>query len=148
MSHNVFVAGHRGMVGRAIVSKLLNTEKNIITASRDELDLTNQNDVLNFFKNNKISQIYLAAAHVGGILANNTYPADFIYNNLMIQSNVIHSAHLCDVDKILFLGSSCIYPKLAAQPINEISLLTGALEQTNEPYAIAKIAGIKMCEKL
>ena len=144
---NIFVAGHRGMVGSAIVRALsLNSEKKIITATRSTLDLLNQNSVNNFFKKNKIDQVYLAAAKVGGINANNKYPAQFIYENLMIQSNIIHAAHLADVNKLLFLGSSCIYPKFAIQPIQENSLLTDILEPTNEPYAIAKIAGIKICE--
>jgi GDP-L-fucose synthase len=143
----VFVAGHRGMVGSAI-TRILNEDRSkiVITASRNELDLTNQKDVHDFFVKNQFDQVYLAAAKVGGILANNSYPADFIYQNLIIQANVIHSAHLTDVNKLLFLGSSCIYPKLAEQPINEAALLTGKLEETNEPYAIAKIAGIKLCE--
>jgi len=143
----IFVAGHNGMVGSAIVrqlSKLKNIE--IITRSRQALDLTNQQAVLSFFQKENISQVYLAAAKVGGIMANNSYPADFIYQNLMIQCNIIHSAHLANIQQLLFLGSSCIYPKLAEQPMNESALLTGTLEPTNEPYAIAKIAGIKLCE--
>jgi GDP-L-fucose synthase len=143
----IFVAGHRGMVGSAIVRQLkANGYTNIITRTRSELDLTNQEQVLQFFKKEKIEQVYLAAAKVGGIVANNTYPADFIYENLMIQTNIIHSAHLANVQQLLFLGSSCIYPKLAEQPMSESALLTGTLEETNEPYAIAKIAGIKLCE--
>ena len=143
----IFVAGHRGMVGSAIVRQLDKDLSNVIlTASRSELDLTNQTQVKTFFEKHKIDQVYLAAAKVGGIHANNTYPADFIYENLMIESNIIHAAHSTDVQKLLFLGSSCIYPKLAAQPMNEHALLTGQLEPTNEPYAIAKIAGIKLCE--
>lgn len=143
----VFVAGHNGMVGSAIVRQLINDETaEIITRSRSELDLTNQQAVLNFFQSEKIDQVYLAAAKVGGIVANNTYPADFIYENLMVECNVIHSAHLADIQQLLFLGSSCIYPKLAEQPMAESALLTGELEETNEPYAIAKIAGIKLCE--
>ena len=143
----VFVAGHNGMVGSAIVRQLCKIDGiEIITRSRKELDLTSQQAVLNFFKNEKIDQVYLAAAKVGGILANNTYPADFIYENLMLQCNIIHSAHQANIQKLLFLGSSCIYPKLAKQPMSESALLTGALEETNEPYAIAKIAGIKLCE--
>ena len=143
----VFVAGHRGMVGSAIVRQLQKDPSNkIITATREEIDLTNQMEVEDFFAQHKIDQVYLAAAKVGGIHANNTYPADFIYENLMIQANVIHAAHQADVQKLLFLGSSCIYPRLAEQPISESALLTGALEPTNEPYAIAKIAGIKLCE--
>ena len=143
----IFVAGHRGMVGSAIVRQLQSAGyKNIITRNRDELDLTNQQDVSDFFKTEEIEQVYLAAAKVGGIVANNTYPADFIYQNLMIQCNIIHSAHLANIQQLLFLGSSCIYPKLAEQPMSEEALLTGTLEETNEPYAIAKIAGIKLCE--
>jgi len=143
----IFVAGHRGMVGSAIVRQLQKDPANeIITATREELDLTNQMAVNDFLAQHKVDQIYLAAAKVGGIHANNTYPADFIYENLMIQANVIHAAHKADVQKLLFLGSSCIYPRLADQPMSESALLTGALEPTNEPYAIAKIAGIKLCE--
>jgi GDP-L-fucose synthase len=144
---NIFVAGHRGMVGSAIVKALSsNCANNIITATRSSLDLLNQKSVNDFFKRNDIDQVYLAAAKVGGIYANNEYPAEFIYENLMIQSNIIHAAHLSDVQQLLFLGSSCIYPKFAQQPMQEDSLLTGILESTNEPYAIAKIAGIKLCE--
>ena len=143
----IFVAGARGMVGSAIVRQLQSAGyKNIITRNRDELDLTNQQAVSDFFKTEEIEQVYLAAAKVGGIVANNTYPADFIYQNLMIQCNIIHSAHLGNVQQLLLLGSSCIYPKLAEQPMVESALLTGKLEETNEPYAIAKIAGIKLCE--
>jgi len=142
----IFIAGHNGMVGSALVQLLKNQEVELITKDRAELDLLSQNDVKNFFKNQKIDQVYLAAAKVGGIHANNTYPADFIYQNLMIQNNVIHNAFLSGVKKLLFLGSSCIYPKNANQPMKEEELLTGKLEPTNEPYAIAKIAGIKMCE--
>ena len=143
----IFVAGHNGMVGTAIVREL-NKIQNIelVIRSRAELDLTNQQAVVDFFKTEKIDQVYLAAAKVGGIVANNTYPADFIYENLMIQCNIIHSAHLANIQQLLFLGSSCIYPKLASQPMAESALLTGTLEETNEPYAIAKIAGIKLCE--
>jgi len=143
----IFVAGHLGMVGSAIVRQL-EQDNNIelVTRKRAELDLTSQIEVSNFFQKEKIDQVYLAAAKVGGILANNTYPANFIFENLMIQLNIIHSAHLADVQKLLFLGSSCIYPKFAEQPMIENSLLTGALEETNEPYAVAKIAGIKLCE--
>ena len=148
----IFVAGHRGMVGSSIVEKLtqhyqkstLNYE--IITRSHKELDLTEQLEVRRFFYDEKPDQVYLAAAKVGGIHANNTYPAEFIYQNLMIQTNVIESAFRAGVKKLLFLGSSCIYPKLASQPMTESDLLTGKLEPTNEPYAIAKIAGIKLCE--
>jgi len=143
----VFVAGHRGMVGSALCRKLaLNTKIELVTRSRDELNLLNQKDVFDFFKNNQVDEIYLAAAKVGGIHSNNTYPAEFIYQNLTIQGNIIEAAHLAGIQKILFLGSSCIYPKLAKQPIHESELLTGLLEPTNEPYAMAKIAGIKMCE--
>ena len=142
----IFVAGHKGMVGSAIVRLLSNQNVEIITRDRQELNLCNQQDVCHFFKNQKIDQVYLAAAKVGGIHANFTYPAEFIYENLLIQTNVIHSAFLGGVKKLLFLGSSCIYPKFADQPISEDVLLTGSLEPTNEPYAVAKIAGIKMCE--
>jgi GDP-L-fucose synthase len=142
----IFIAGHKGMVGSAIVRLLQSRDIELITKDRKELDLLNQQDVQNFFKDKKIDQVYLAAAKVGGIYANNTYPADFIYQNLMIQNNIIHSSFLSGVKKLLFLGSSCIYPKYAKQPIKEDELLTGKLEPTNEPYAIAKIAGIKMCE--
>jgi GDP-L-fucose synthase len=142
----IFVAGHKGMVGSAIVRLLKNQDVEIITKDRTELDLIKQGSVQNFFEHEKIDQVYLAAAKVGGIHANNNYPADFIYENLMVQTNVIHSAFLNGVKKLLFLGSSCIYPKYANQPIKEEELLTGKLEPTNEPYAIAKIAGIKMSE--
>ncbi|MER2197514.1 GDP-L-fucose synthase [Methylobacterium brachiatum] len=143
----IFVAGHRGMVGSAIVRRLreLGYER-ILTADRQALDLLDQAAVRAFFATHRIDQVYLAAAKVGGIHANNTYPAEFIHENLLIQSNLIHAAHTSDVDRLLFLGSSCIYPKLAEQPMREDALLTGLLEPTNEPYAIAKIAGIKMCE--
>lgn len=143
----IFVAGHNGMVGSALV-RMLSQKKNnrIITANRSQLNLTNQTSVDNFFAENKIDEVYLAAAKVGGIYANSEYPADFIYENLMIEANVINAASNSDVHKLLFLGSSCIYPKLAEQPMSEESLLTGKLEPTNEPYAIAKIAGIKLCE--
>ena len=134
------------MVGSALVRLLEKKDVELITRKRNELDLLNQQDVQSFFKNQKIEQVYLAAAKVGGIHANNIYPADFIYENLMIQANVIHSAFLSGVKRLLFLGSSCIYPKNANQPMKEEELLTGKLELTNEPYAIAKIAGIKMCE--
>lgn len=143
----VYVAGHRGMVGSAIVRQLQQADHiELVLRSRNELDLTNQAAVQQFFQQENIDQVYLAAAKVGGIVANNTYPADFIYENLMIQANIIHSAHLANVQKLLFLGSSCIYPKLAIQPMTEQALLTGTLEPTNEPYAVAKIAGIKLCE--
>jgi GDP-L-fucose synthase len=147
MKKRIFIAGHNGMVGSAIIRQLSqNDNVELITRSRKELDLTNQKAVLEFFQTEKIDQVYLAAAKVGGIVANNTYPADFIYENLMIQCNIIHSAHLANIQELLFLGSSCIYPKLAEQPMAESALLTGTLEKTNEPYAIAKIAGIKLCE--
>jgi len=146
MMTKIFVAGHNGMVGSAICRQLAKKNVKVVTASRNELDLINQNSVIEFFKKEKFDQVYLAAAKVGGIHANNEYPADFIYQNLMIQSNVIYSAYKSGVSKLLFLGSSCIYPKLAKQPMVEAELLTGRLEPTNEPYAIAKIAGIKMCE--
>lgn len=143
----VFVAGHRGMVGSAIVRQL---EKQagieILTVTRQELDLLDQSSVNAWFKEQSVDQVYLAAAKVGGIYANNEFPADFIYENLMIEANIIHAAHQSGVHKLLFLGSSCIYPKNAGQPMNEESLLTGTLEPTNEPYAVAKIAGIKLCE--
>lgn len=143
----IFVAGHRGMVGSAIVRQLSQRDNvEIITRTRNELDLLNQQAVNNFFANERIDEVYLAAAKVGGIHANNTYPADFIYENLIMECNIIHAAHSNDVQHLLFLGSSCIYPKLAKQPMTEAALLTGTLEETNEPYAIAKIAGIKLCE--
>ena len=143
----VFVAGHNGMVGSAIVGALYKRNSDtIIVRSRAELDLTNQNAVEAFFAEAKIDEVYLAAARVGGIHANNTYPATFIYENLMIEANIIHQAFVSGVKRLLFLGSSCIYPKLAPQPMREDGLLTGVLEATNEPYAIAKIAGIKLCE--
>lgn len=145
--NRIFVAGHRGMVGSAIVRQLeIDPSNRIITADRDELDLTNQAQVNAFFVRNAIDQVYLAAAKVGGIHANSTYPAEFIYQNLMIEANIIQAAHTHNVQKLLFLGSSCIYPKMADQPMSEHALLTGTLEPTNEPYAIAKIAGIKLCE--
>ena len=143
----IFVAGHRGMVGAAIVRQLVERGYvNILTATKDELNLVDQRAVQQFFAENQIDQVYLAAAKVGGIHANNTYPADFIYDNLMIEANVISAAHNNNVQNLLFLGSSCIYPKHAPQPMNEEALLAGALESTNEPYAISKIAGIKLCE--
>ncbi|MCP4009131.1 MAG: GDP-L-fucose synthase [Proteobacteria bacterium] len=143
----IYIAGHRGMVGSAIVSELeQNGYNNIITRSRKELDLLNQASVSEFFSINQIDYVVLAAARVGGIFANNTYPADFIYQNLMIQANVIHQAYAHGVKRLLFLGSSCIYPRQAEQPMSEGTLLAGKLEPTNEPYAVAKIAGIKMCE--
>ena len=143
----VFVAGHRGMVGSAIVRRLQALGyRNILTAGRDVVDLVDQQAVQRFFDERAIDQVYLAAARVGGIHANNTYPAEFIYQNLMIEANLVHAAHAHGVQRLLFLGSSCIYPKLAEQPMREEALLTGLLEPTNEPYAIAKIAGIKLCE--
>jgi len=142
---NIFVAGHNGMVGSSIIRQL-EQKYNVITRTRSELDLTDQSEVRSFFKKNKIDQVYLAAAKVGGIFANNEFPADFIYQNIMIESNVIKSAFDSGVKKLLFLGSSCIYPLNAPQPMNEEALLSGKLEPTNEPYAIAKIAGIKLCE--
>ncbi|KJF92766.1 GDP-fucose synthetase [Photobacterium angustum] len=147
MKKRIFVAGHRGMVGSAIVRQL--SQRNnveIITRTHSELDLLNQQAVSDFFAEARIDEVYLAAAKVGGIHANNTYPADFIYENLMMECNIIHAAHQHDVQHLLFLGSSCIYPKLAEQPMTESALLTGTLEATNEPYAVAKIAGIKLCE--
>lgn len=146
-TQRIYVAGHRGMVGSAIVRRLQSRGGlEIVTATHTELDLTNQAAVQAFFAEQRIDEVYLAAAKVGGIHANNTYPAEFIFENLMIEANVIHAAHTAGVRKLLFLGSSCIYPKLAAQPMTEAALLTGVLEPTNEPYAIAKIAGIKLCE--
>jgi GDP-L-fucose synthase len=143
----IYVAGHRGMVGSAIVRKLKEEGHiNLILRTSKELDLRNQQAVNDFFENEKPDYVFLAAAKVGGIVANNTYRADFIYENLMIQNNVIYNAYKHGVTKLLFLGSSCIYPKMAQQPIKEEYLLTGLLEQTNEPYALAKIAGLKMCE--
>lgn len=143
----IYVAGHRGMVGSAICRQLsLRDDIELVVKTHKELDLTVQKDVDAFFAQEKIDQVYLAAAKVGGIYANNTFPAEFIYQNLMIESNIIHSAYKAGIQKLLFLGSSCIYPKFAEQPMNESALLTGILEPTNEPYAIAKIAGIKLCE--
>lgn len=147
LSECVFVAGHKGMVGSAIVRRLRALGyTNIVTRDRAQLNLLDQLAVMNFFAETKIEQVYMAAAKVGGIHANNTYPAEFIYENLMMQANVIHAAHQHDVQKMLFLGSSCIYPINVKQPMREEALLTGTLEPTNEPYAIAKIAGIKLCE--
>jgi GDP-L-fucose synthase len=147
LNRRIFVAGHRGMVGSAIVRKLKEGgHTNIVTRTHAELDLTDQAQVRAFFDEQGIEEVYLAAAKVGGIHANNTYPADFIYQNLMIEANVIHEAWRHGVNKLLFLGSSCIYPKMAPQPMTEDVLLNGGLEATNEPYAIAKIAGIKLCE--
>ena len=143
----IYIAGHNGMVGSAIKRNLENKGfTNFVTRSLEELDLLNQNDVADFFRSEKPEYVVLAAAKVGGIIANNTYRAQFIYENLMIQNHVIHQSYLNGVKKLLFLGSSCIYPRDAAQPMSEDALLTGVLESTNEPYAIAKIAGIKMCE--
>ncbi|RDC54445.1 GDP-L-fucose synthase [Pedobacter chinensis] len=143
----IYVAGHRGMVGSAIYRKLQKEGfENLIAKTSSELDLRDQQSVKDFFAEEKPDYVFLAAAKVGGIVANNTYRADFLYENLMIQNNVIHNAYLTGVKKLMFLGSSCIYPKLAPQPLREDYLLTGTLEHTNEPYAIAKIAGIKMCD--
>ena len=143
----IYVAGHRGMVGSAIIRALeRHGQTNIVTRTHAELDLIDQAAVRDFFKLERLDQVYLAAARVGGIHANNTYPAEFIYENLMVEANVIHEAWRAGIKKLLFLGSSCIYPKLAPQPMREDALLTGPLEPTNEPYAIAKIAGIKLCE--
>ena len=147
VSGRIFVAGHRGMVGSAIVRRLQALGyQNIVTAGRAELNLLDQASVQVFFDEQKFAEVYLAAAKVGGIHANNTFPAEFIYENLMIEANIVHAAHMSGVQKLLFLGSSCIYPKQAAQPMKEDALLTGVLEATNEPYAVAKIAGIKLCE--
>ena len=147
LSEKIFIAGHNGQVGSAILRKLINKGfTNIVTRSHEELDLTNQLTVEIFFKQERPSCVIIAAAKVGGIYANNTYPADFIYQNLMIEANLINSACLYNVKRLLLLGSSCIYPKKAAQPMKEEALLSGLLESTNEPYAIAKIAGIKLCE--
>lgn len=146
-TQRIFVAGHRGMVGAAIVRQLAQRDNvELVLRTRDQLNLLDAGAVQAFFAAERIDQVYLAAAKVGGIVANNTYPADFIYENMMIESNIIYAAHLHNVNKLLFLGSSCIYPKQATQPIAESELLQGALEPTNEPYAIAKIAGIKLCE--
>ena len=143
----IYIAGHRGMVGSAMFRKLLQEGyTNLITRTSAELDLKDQQAVKEFFAAEKPDYVFLAAAKVGGIIANNTYRADFLYENLMIQNNVIHQSYVHNVKKLLFLGSSCIYPKLAPQPLKEEYLLTGLLEETNEPYAIAKIAGIKMCD--
>lgn len=142
----IYVAGHRGMVGSAIVRRLQHEECDILTAGREEIDLTRQNEVEQWMTEKKPDAILLAAAKAGGIQANNTLPADFLYDNLMIATNIIHAAYKAEVEKLLFLGSSCIYPREAPQPMNEDSLLTGPLEATNQWYAIAKIAGIKMCQ--
>lgn len=147
MKKRIYVAGHSGMVGSALVRKLSkNNSIEIITKDRQDLDLTSYLQVSNFLSHEKIDEVYVAAAKVGGIYANNEYPADFIYKNLLIQTNIVHSSYLAGIKKLLFLGSSCIYPRLAKQPIKESYLMTGSLEKTNEPYAVAKIAGIKMCE--
>ncbi|TDR76734.1 GDP-L-fucose synthase family protein [Paludibacterium purpuratum] len=149
MRHKIYIAGHKGMVGSAIRKKLLfqgHSAEQLLCKTREELNLTNQQAVLDFFERETPDQVYLAAAKVGGIHANNTYPAEFIFENLMIESNIINAAFQTGVKKLLFLGSSCIYPKDTIQPISESALLTGPLESTNEPYAIAKIAGIKLCE--
>lgn len=147
LNSKIYIAGHRGMVGSAIMRNLqAKGFTNIVTRTSAELDLRSSQSVSDFFKEEKPDYVFLAAAKVGGIQANNVYRADFIYENLMIQNNVIHNSYLTGVKKLMFLGSSCIYPKLAPQPLQEESLLTGLLEETNEPYAIAKIAGIKMCE--
>jgi GDP-L-fucose synthase len=147
LSSKIFIAGHRGMVGSAILRRLQAAGySNFVLRTSDDLDLRSQQQVNNFFESEKPEYVFLAAARVGGILANNVYRADFIYENMMIQSNVIHASYVNNVKKLLFLGSSCIYPKMATQPMKEEYLLTGLLEQTNEPYAIAKIAGIKMCD--
>ena len=143
----IFVTGHKGLVGSAIVRKLTyQGYKNIITITKDKLDLRNQKEVFNFFQKKKIDAVINAAGHVGGIFANNRYKADFIYDNLAIQNNIIHACYKNKIKSLIFLGSSCIYPKNSKQPIKEKYLLTGELEKTNEPYAIAKLAGIKMCE--
>jgi GDP-L-fucose synthase len=147
LDQHVFVAGQRGMVGSAIVRELRRRGyRHIVTRTHDELDLENQNQVNRFFCTQRVDTVYLAAAKVGGILANQNYPVEFLYRNLMMQCNVIHAAYAAGVKRLLFLGSSCIYPKLAPQPMREDALLTGPLESTNEPYAIAKIAGLKLCE--
>jgi GDP-L-fucose synthase len=146
-SSRIYIAGHRGMVGSAITRKLQKEgHQNLILRTSSELDLRDQSAVSEFFRTEKPDYVFLAAAKVGGIIANNTYRADFLYENLMIQNHVIHESYRAGVKKLMFLGSSCIYPKLAPQPLKEEYLLTGLLEHTNEPYAIAKIAGIKMCE--
>ena len=143
----IYIAGHRGLVGSAILNNLKSKGyTNFVLRTHKELDLTDSSSVARFFVEEKPDYVYLAAAKVGGIIANNTYRADFIYENLMIQNNIIHQSYISGVKKLLYLGSTCIYPKKAQQPMSENSLLTGELEYTNEPYAIAKIAGIKMCE--
>jgi len=147
LKSKIFVAGHKGLVGSAIIRKLKSKGyKNILVAERSKLDLTNQQKVYNFLKKNKPRFIFIAAAKVGGIYSNDKYRAEFIYNNLSIQTNIIHSAYLCAIKNLIFLGSSCVYPRLCKQPIKESYLLNGELEKTNDAYAVAKIAGIKMCE--
>ena len=147
LNSKIFVAGHKGLVGSAIVRKLKKSGyKNILSVSRSKLDLTNQSNVEKYLKKNKPKFIFIAAAKVGGILANNKFKADFIYSNLSIQTNLIHGAFKCGIKDLIFLGSSCVYPKLSKQPIKESYLLDSKLEKTNEPYAVAKISGIKMCE--
>jgi len=147
LKNKIFLAGHNGMVGKSLNKLLIKKGyKNIITANRAKLDLTNQTKVNNFFKKNKFDQVYLCAAKVGGIMANQTYPANFIYDNIMIATNIIHASWKNNVKKLLFIGSSCIYPKKTKQPMKEDYLLTSKLEESNEPYAISKIAGIKICE--
>jgi len=147
LKSKIYVAGHKGLVGSAIVRKLKQKGyKKILYANKSKLDLTNQSKVYNFLKKEKPNFIFIAAAKVGGIYSNNKYPAEFINSNLSIQSNIIHSAYLCDIKDLIFLGSSCVYPRMCKQPIKESYLLNGELEKTNEAYAIAKIAGIKMCE--
>ena len=147
VNDKIYIAGHRGMVGSAIYRKLSeNGFTQLITRTSKEMDLRNQQQVSDFFADEKPEYVFMAAAKVGGILANNTYRADFLYDNLVMQNNVIHQSHVQGVKKLLFLGSSCIYPKMAPQPLKEEYLLTGPLEETNEPYAIAKIAGIKLCD--
>ncbi|RYH30012.1 MAG: NAD-dependent epimerase/dehydratase family protein, partial [Alcaligenaceae bacterium] len=143
----IYIAGHQGMVGGAILRRLTGRGfTNIVTRTRAELDLTDQAQVRAFFAQEKPEEVYVAAAKVGGIHANNTYPAEFIYSNLMVEANLVHESWRTGVRRLLFLGSSCIYPRMAAQPMSEDALLTGKLETTNEPYAVAKIAGIKLCE--
>ena len=147
LTKRIFVAGHKGMVGSAISRQLSeNSDVEVVTRSRSELDLRIQQDVADFFQQNQIDEVYLGAAKVGGIHANDTYPAEFIYDNLMVETNVVHQAWRAGVQKLLFLGSSCIYPRMATQPMKESQLMQGSLEPTNEPYALAKIAGIKLCE--
>jgi len=146
MTKNVFIAGHKGMVGNAIKNELIKQKKSIVTIDKNKLDLRDQREVASFFQQENINEVYLCAAKVGGILANDTYPADFIYDNLMIQTNIIHASYTNKIEKLLFLGSSCIYPRDCEQPMKEDFLLNGQLEKTNEAYAVAKIAGIKTCQ--